>query len=365
MSNRYLFATTVAAVCLLSVAGTPAYSQEITRVESLSDLLTVIRESSPALDAADARIRGAELGENTVARLPNPEVMVTALPLPVHTARGEQVLQLRLQQALPWPESIRLMRQMERLTHDERVSDYRETVLDLRFAATHRLITLGSAGRHVDLIEQFRQRLDNLEQIASTRYEVGSGPQSAIIRTQVERSSLQVEHDELSRAIRTAAIDLDALAGRPVEIDFKLSTDRLRVISLPTEDSLTTTARIDNPVFERLERRAEREAARADLRRIDLRPRIGASVNWIAITESDIPPSSDGRDALAVGVGLRLPLNRNATRASIEQARADEQTTRYRIEDQRDRVRADIAGALEAVSTARRQLDTFDTAMIP
>ena len=64
----------------------------------LSALTTTIEAS---------RERGASAGE-----LPDPPVMLGVSPFPIHTARGEQFLQLRVEQMMPWPGKRELQREM-------------------------------------------------------------------------------------------------------------------------------------------------------------------------------------------------------------------------------------------------------------
>ncbi len=65
--------------------------------------------------------------------------------------------------------------------------------------------------------------------------------------------------------------------------------------------------------------------------RVSDRPDIGVSATWMAMQESSIPASSDGRDAFALGVMLRVPLGRTEQRAREQHALLQEETVRLRM----------------------------------
>lgn len=370
-----LFGLLVAVLSLSAAAMPSGHAQTVSHappdtivVASVDELLELIEGRNPELAAANFEARALAAKADAIQRLPDPTAGLTVLPLPIHTARGEQQFQLRAEQMIPWPGKIALDRSLTELQADASVASSDETSLDLRTAALGRVVDLARIDALANVIREYARRLDDLERVASTRYEVGQGPQSAIVKSQVERSDLELRLAMLRSARTVAMADLGAAAGGPVRLAFDPAIGWTRTSETAVAmraDSLVAIAARNRPAFERLRILQRRSAAAVDRAELNLRPDFGVGMTWFGITESDMPPSSDGRDALGVGFSIRIPLNRDSKRAGIESAHLSALKTDETMHALLVSTRAAIERQVAEIRSASEQLELFRTSLIP
>lgn len=366
----------VAASPILSLASQPAdHAQTVSPtppdtivVGSIDELLELIVQRNPELAATVLNARALGADADAVQRLPDPMAGFTVLPLPIHTARGEQRFQLRAEQMIPWPGKVALDRSLAELQADASVSSSEEKSLDLRITALDRIVDLARIDALENTILDYARRLEDLERVAGIRYEVGQGPQSAIVKSQVERSDLELRLARLRSARSTAMADLGAAAGAPIRLTFDPAAVQARAIpaavAMPV-DSLLSIAVLERPAFERVRILQRRSSAAVDRAELSLRPDFGVGMTWFGITDSDIPPASDGRDALGVGFSIRIPLHRDEKRASVESARLSVMRTDETMQGLVVSTRAAIERQVAEIRSASEQLELFRTSLIP
>jgi outer membrane protein TolC len=86
-------------------------------------------------------------------------------------------------------------------------------------------------------------------------------------------------------------------------------------------DSIFATALFLRPELAVLDAWAARTNAEISLAEWAFYPAIGASLTYFDIASGDIPASADGRNALAVGFTVKVPLDRSSRRADLQAAR--------------------------------------------
>ncbi|MDX1419387.1 MAG: TolC family protein, partial [Rubricoccaceae bacterium] len=169
------------------------------------------------------------------------------------------------------------------------------------------------------LVRDYRARLDAFAEAAAVRYEVGRGPQAAILRVQLEAGRLDARlstldaEGRLARATLARLLDHPALPGQPVA-------------AAPAEAPLADSAlvaralrlRPETAVLEAAARQAAAEEALSEIARY---PEVGVHATYFDIADADLPATADGRDAVGLGVTVRVPLDQASRRARIEAAR--------------------------------------------
>ncbi|MEL7364005.1 MAG: TolC family protein, partial [Bacteroidota bacterium] len=180
----------------------------------LDSLLRVAVADNPSLAAA--RLHADALGtraEQASAR-PNPTVGVTAFPAPILTARGAQQAQVRVEQRFPWPGTLRLRAAAAALGAEAAEAQSKAFALDVALAVKAAYVDLARVQATRRHVEAFQARLTAFVDAAVTRYEVGRGPQSAILQIQLARERLAARLLDLdaeeARAQQTLARLLDA-----------------------------------------------------------------------------------------------------------------------------------------------------------
>jgi cobalt-zinc-cadmium efflux system outer membrane protein len=252
---------------------------------------------------------------------PDPLVMLTAQPMPVYTARGKQVLGIRVEQGIPFPGKAGLLRQMADLEADMGVDGARLQAVESILEAQLALNEIRKLEEMEAIIEQYRGRLKEHEKLALQQYEVGDGGQQAVIKLQLEQARLDQSLLELERMVAGNTLTVERLVQAPIAIGLlRRSSDPGRLADTDSAPRSNTDERSD---LQMLKRKWEWALARKELLAYNDRPDMGVSLNWIGIFESDMPASSDGRDALALGFSVRVPIGRAAQRARIQESELD------------------------------------------
>lgn len=249
---------------------------------------------------------------------PDPTVGLSVQPFPLYTARGAQRTQFRAEQMMPWPGTLSRRRALAETAIGIAAARTDVLAADLALEAQEAFIALARAQSLASILEQYRARLDAFSEAAAVRYEVGRGPQAAILRVQLEGGRLDARLLSLDAERHLAVTTLARLLDRP---DLAEGPVLLEPIVLPRTDSalvaMSLRLRPETAVLDATVRQNEAEEALADIARY---PEIGVNATYFDIADTSIPMTADGRDALMVGVTVRVPLDRASRRARIEAA---------------------------------------------
>jgi outer membrane protein TolC len=249
--------------------------------------------------------------------------------------------QVMLSQGLPWPGKRGLRTDVARLAADEAAAtlararltteaDVRRAYLDLLLARDRREILA---------------RLENIWQgsagIARARYESGEGPQSDVLRAQLELNRLRQRRFALEAQELSAVQTLNRLRARPVDEPIATSAS-VRTLALPgpaTLEAATADALARSPELAQARLGAARAERSVALARRERYPDLAVEVG--------VMPRGDLDPMWLAGVSIALPVwsSRKQGRAVAEsRARADagargeeaiEQILRLRVAERR------------------------------
>jgi hypothetical protein len=282
------------------------------------DVIEAVVQNNRSLESLIQNASAASSRSGYVGAFPDPTLMVTGQPMPVYTARGKQVVQIRAEQMIPYPGKLRLMEEMADLEAElgrDMVQIYAvEALLEAQLAVNehHRI----EATKKV--VTAFSDRLAEYEGIAIRKYEGGAGDPSAVLKLQMEQSRLVQTLIDLGREQETTRYRVEKVVQLPVRIEERSESE---------SEIGSSTAAVRGPLdassrdeVKALERKEAMVGVRSELLDFYNRPDFGVSINWIGIVKSDMPASSDGRDALALGVAVRIPLGQSANKAKKQEA---------------------------------------------
>lgn len=341
-----------------------AYSAEA--AVDLHDVLAQVAEANPMLRAS--RLEAEALGTRRaqVAAWPDPMVGVTYQPLPVLTARGAQRTQWRVEQSIPYPGKLRLQGTIADLSAD--VAGHEADVLaaDLALEAKEAYYELYRVQQTEALIRDFQGELRSFEEATAVRYEVGEGTQQAILKAQLEKNQLAQRLLDLRERRRRAAERLARLTNRPGSV----RSLQMAVLARPNVPNLEAARLImiateERPEVAALDVAAERATRQVELAQKQFWPDIGLSLTYFDIAETDVPPSATGRDAVGVGVSVKVPLQRGRLHAQLEEARLRQAQVEVRQEALQTELQTQIEDLLYALEQEAQTLDLYNETLLP
>lgn len=351
-------------VALLCSAPHVAHAQpsaDSTHLLRLEMLLEAARSANAQLEAARLSAEADRAAVPQAEALPQPMAGVTVQPWPIHTARGTQRSQWRVEQQIPFPGKRELRGQVAELRAE--VSRWEANALAEQVERQVRSIyyALYRLQEQTELVRRFQERLTDFESAAATRYEVGEGPQQAILRLQVAENRLDQQLADLAGTRATYLARLYPLTGLPA------SALEGALVAPPPE---IRAAPIDSAWVQRSAARSARarleQAERAvELARRAFLPDFSIHLTYFDIAESDVPPSSDGRDALGIGLGVKVPLWRAPLESRLEEAQLRAAAARARNEDLRRSIAMELDAAESRLDAQQEQLTRYVDVLIP
>ena len=360
MSAPHAARSALLALLALAAAQARAQAPDTLRLDAV---LAAVYADSPALRAQRLDARALARRGDQVGALPDPTASVMVAPYPVLTARGTQRSQWRVEQMVPWPGTLGLRRDAADAAAEVARIGADATALDLAQRATRAYADLVRTQEAAETVRSFQARLDAFAEAAAVRYEVGRGPQGAILQVQLERQRLGERLIDLARqreaAVQTLARVLDrpglAVAPRVVAV----------VPALPDDGDLAALAVGTRPEVAQARARVAQAEADVALAEQAFYPDLGVGVVYTDVAPADAPPTATGRDALGVMASVRVPLGRDRLRAGVEEARLREEAARARLAATETAVVTDVADALSDARRAAETVDLYQDVLLP
>ena len=190
--------------------------------------------------------------------------------------------------------------------------------------------------------------------------------QQAILKAQLEKNTLTRVQIELAERRRTAAETLARLLNRPTSDAFMAGV-RVEAPPILRLDgaALLEIALRERPEADALDAAARRADARIALARKQFMPDFGLNITYFDIGSADVPPTATGRDAVAIGATIKVPLQRGGLRARLEETRVRRIQVEARREALETSFQTQIADLVSRLRGEAQQLALYREALIP
>lgn len=359
-------AATAFILLVLIASARPVSAQAIadTTALRLDDLLREVRTANPSLRAQRLRVDALNTQPEQAAALPDPTVGGAYQPYSIVTARGPQRSQWQIQQQIPFPGKRHLRGEVARLTADVAASEAEAFAEDLAYQVKTAYYTLYRVQEQTRLIRQFQEDLAGFEESAATQYEVGRGPQQAILKAQVERGRLEVRIEQLEEARAAAQQTLARLLDRP-DLDAAVRPVRWAPPDVAAAPDWVEVALQERPEAEALRRTRQRADRQQALARRSLWPDLTVGLRYIDIQPADLGPTMTGRDALVLSFGVNVPLWRDKQRAQVEEAKLEARRAETQLEALRLEIQTRLKTLRQQLQRQQRQLALLQDRLIP
>ncbi|MEX2400514.1 MAG: TolC family protein [Rhodothermales bacterium] len=330
----------------------------------LDELVEEVRASNPSLRAAHLEVEALSTVARQVSALPDPMIMGTYQPFSVLTARGAQRSQWRIEQQLPYPGKLSLKGDIADLGTDVAAHEATAFEIDLVASVKRVYYELYRIQEQLVLINIFQDRLVQFEAAAAEQYQVGTGMQQAILKAQIEKNALSQRALDLEERRTTAVETLSRLVDRPIEGEFRVEISQPEIDGLQAAELVDTALR-NRPEMKAVESAAERADKQIDLAHKQFLPDFGVNVTYFDIASGPVPPTATGRDAIALGISIKVPLQRDRLRARLEEAKARRSQTDARRDALASSFRTQIHDLVKRLEIETEQLDLYRDLLIP
>lgn len=336
----------------------PPPAMEVELDGSLATARARTLATHPELGRARAAWASAQHRTARARSIPDPTVSVGMFVQPVETRVGPQRARVSVQQALPWPATLRGQREAAEARAAAGGAALEATVLDLQRRVDVAYWDLWELRARRAALSDHLTVLDGLSRTVGARVETGVASLAALSQVDLARARLADRVASLDARETAARARLAALLGAgPGE-------------ALPTTDTPPAPAAArrpappaDHPALDRARAAEAEAAAQLDVARAQRRPGLMLGADWIITGPSPMEDVEDsGKDAVAVGLGLRLPVTWRAHRDDIRAAAAAREGAAQGTDlARRTLEEATVAAAAEVDDTARRHALTEQT----
>jgi outer membrane protein TolC len=361
----YHRAVEVAAGARAAAAGARA---ELPERPVLEDYLAAAERANPGVRAAYHRWQAALARAPQARGLPDPQLNYAYFPREVETRVGPQEHRLGLSQTIPWPGKLVLGGQAAEAAARAERHRYRKARLALAREVKHAYYEYWYLARAVEVSEENLGLARRLEGVARARYRAAAAGHPDVIRAQVEVGRLEDRLTSL-RALRgPVAAGLNALLDREVDAPLAWPERGPEVASLAeSDDEIERKLRESSPDLAALAAEVQRADKAVRRARQSWVPDVKLGVDWMVTGEPDGPmPTEDrGRDAVAVGVGISLPLWFGKHRAAAREARSSLAAARLARRDRENLLLARLRRTAYEVRDAERKVALYGETLIP
>ena len=341
-------------------------SADVSPDQTLPQWVGYALANNPQVTAAIAEYEAALEDIDQASALPDPRLNFRYFIEEVETRVGPQNYAIGISQPLPWLSKLRLQGDIasERANAAAtRVSTVQNAVIAEVADAWYELYYYHRA---LKIMEGNRDLVQNLERVARTRYQTGSSGHPDIVRAQVELG--KIENDLASLIDREAPLvaRLNAALNRPPQAPLTLP-EAAPVIGIAENDqSLVARVISNNPELRALSFDVAAATAAKERAEKEFFPDFSIGLDYIATGEARAPNvQGSGNDPIAAAFSMTLPIQRGKYKAGVRAAEARIAGQRARREQHLNQLEADTVSALFRLRDARRQIDLYQTTLLP
>lgn len=298
--------------------------------------------------------------------LPDPRLNVGFFANEVETRVGAQQARIGISQQLPWSGKLRASEVAA--AAEARAAWVRYTAIER--SITRRVVTalyaIHELDATIDITRESLELLSSFEDSVRSRFRVGGGSQSDLVRTQVELGMLDDRLVSLRSSRSTLVAQLNALLDRPHDTRVAPITELSPPpLDTPLDELITQTQRT-NPLLVSLSERVIAEQSRTKVARYASKPELTLGVETI-FTDDAINPSiaESGDDPLLLTFSVNLPIWRDKYNAQVQESIAKRLALAYERESAFNDLSARIVRSHFDYTDAQRRAKLYEHTLIP
>ncbi|MEZ4321806.1 MAG: TolC family protein [Myxococcota bacterium] len=292
--------------------------------------------------------------------LPEPRISVGGFVQSVETRVGPQQARLGVQQAIPWPS--RLVQSGKAASSDAEAAErsMEATERQVRERVELAYWALWQVREQRTLRSEHLTILDGLAATVRGRLEVGQASLADLQQVELSRSRLEDTLASLDAEEAARVAQLRAAVG--AGLDGASTTSQPVLADLP-EGELSPAAHPRLRSLDALASSADHRARAASAQRL---PDLTVGADWIVTgpARMDGVPDS-GKDAVALGVGVMVPLWQGRYAHDVAAARHLEESLQSRRQAREDELQAAVDGAAARVGDSARRVRWVEQTLLP
>jgi outer membrane protein TolC len=346
-------------------ARTPAAADELPSADAPVEAWVAYAERhSPGLSAARERWQAARQAVQEAGARPDPRLRIGVMLDHVQTRTGPMEGQYGIEQAFPWFGTLDAAEQRAAQEAEAVREEYEAARLLVSERVRRALHELAWLERALAVADGHRALVAQWEQVARSRYASGSAGQADVLRAQVELGKLEDRSQTLADLRGPFVARLNAALGRPAGAPVDPPSDPYPVPGAIDEAALRDGLPASSPALRARARAVLAADASIELADAAYYPDFALGLEYTSIGRASMPVDGSGDDALAVTLGIDLPLWRGRLDAGLARARAERSAAVASAADERLALGAELAMTLYELRDADRRLALFRDGLV-
>jgi outer membrane protein, heavy metal efflux system len=333
----------------------------------LKALIEEALNKNPDVQAARSRWEVLKERPSQAGSLDDPILGLGIVNLPTDTFsfRKEDMTmkEVSVTQRLPYPGKRPLRSEIAQREAEAAYSDYGETRNRVSRDMKMAFFELFYVTKAAEVTEKNREILKLLNQIAETRYSVGEGVHTDVLKAQVELSKMIDELIVLNQSKRSAKARINTLLHQPAFAPLgepeEVGPERFSV----DPEELVKEAVAKRPLLQTIKNVVERNRAGLRLAEKDYYPDFDLK---LAYGQRDDGPNGRRADMVTAMVGINLPLwYKSKQERKVTESQKDVRAAEDQLRATTNDIRFMIGDKLTEIERAERSLELLKTGIIP
>lgn len=331
--------------------------------------IQVALSGHPKIRAARNRVTAAANVIPQARALPDPSFNNTFWPIQgqaLQTAGGRVGHQFQLGQGVPWPEKLRAKAAIANREVLMAQADLDRIEREITESVRLAYYEVWFATRAIMIVEETRELVDDLTQVAEARYKSG-GTQQDVLRAQLEADRLDDQLVGLRKQKEQAQADLASLVQQPVTLIPEAQQD-IGLRDVPGRlESLLALAEQCSPELRAIASEIQRDRQKQRLAYLQKYPDFNLGLNYSIIDDDTnaISPVANGHDNISFMVGFTLPIWREKINAGIREAANRTSSSANRLEAERDAIQGKLRRLMAQADALVEQAGIYEDRIIP
>ncbi len=337
----------------------------VVQADELQDYLAEAALNNPGLEASFNRWKAALEKIPQVKALPDPRFNYTYFIQEVETRVGPQRQKFGIAQTFPWFGKLKLKGASAMESAEAARQAYEQDRLELFYQVKAAYFETYVLGRSIDITRQHLILLQNIEQVARTRFKAGSAPQSALIQAQVELGKLEDRLQTLEALRGPVAAKLNAALNRPIDTELPLPDE---ITPLPvefTDEEITRQLPIGSPALKRLDALIRKEQSAEKLARKNRYPDLTVGLETIQTDEALMSTPDSGKDPIMAMVSINLPIWFGKLKAAEQEAVYRRTAAENERADRENSLETTLQLTLYHFRDAERKINLYRDTLVP
>lgn len=327
-------------------------------------------EGNPGLAQIRARAEAMAAIPSQEGALPDPTLSFGALWLP--TASGLNLrqddftmLEVGVSQAVPFPGKLALKQKAAGFEAEAAANTVEEARLGLARDVTIRWWQLFSVHRSLLIIADTEKLLQQLVEIADTKYRVGTGLLQDVLSARLELAKLTQQRAQHIGLHHAEIARLNALLSRPADSAIRLpdavETD---LPDLQSDTDIQVQGEQSRPLLAERKHAIDAAQSRLELAKKDYYPDF--TVGTAYAFRQNTPTGQSRSDFVSFQLSLTLPIFADRKQAkAVDQRQSELLKERYALDEAEREIQTEISASLALYRGNREQFEAFENSILP